>query len=146
MLTVVVALNRFRIFWSVLHVMSLLYVAVEVPYKLIFSLNEPVSTRVSRNIIVYAASAINEMFSLMHIVMMARYFAFIDTSSEFAEVAVSDHDRIWARYKKSGAWRWDVLAAVPLSLIADVLPMEWYEITAFLRLVWRNIKLALIFY
>ncbi|OQS00454.1 Voltage-gated Ion Channel (VIC) Superfamily [Achlya hypogyna] len=132
--------SRFRIAWSMLHLGSLVYMAVEIPYKLIFTISQSI-TFSATGTVVFASSVLNETFHVLHIIFLARYFAFIDTSSIATTAPVTDPDLIFAHYKESNEWRWDLLAIVPVSLAADILPAEWGAYVLWLR-TFRLVRLV----
>ncbi|CAK4187927.1 unnamed protein product [Aphanomyces euteiches] len=115
--------SRFRMNWSVLYLGSLLYIATEVPYKLIFSNDQDVGDFLL-NKLNYAAAITIELFHLIHIRFMSRDFAFEDKSSIITTAPVVDPDLIFARYKESGNFVWDVAAILPVALIGDLLPIH----------------------
>ncbi|EQC41340.1 hypothetical protein SDRG_01314 [Saprolegnia diclina VS20] len=125
--------SKFRSFWSMLHLCSLIYMAVEIPYKLIFRTAENIDTSTSVTL-VFVASVLNEFFYVLTITFEARYFAFLDTSSVVTTAPVTDPDLIFAHYKESNAWRYDLIAILPIAIIGDALPYEWSALVLYLRL------------
>ncbi|RHY29584.1 hypothetical protein DYB32_005028 [Aphanomyces invadans] len=121
--------SKFRTTWSALYLASLVYVAVEVPYKLIFSNSENVSDFLL-NTLNYASAMGMELFHGAHIILMMRYFAFEDKSSIVNTAPVVDSDLIFARYKESKDLWWDLAAVVPIALVGDLIPQDTYVAVA----------------
>ncbi|KDO34925.1 hypothetical protein SPRG_00987 [Saprolegnia parasitica CBS 223.65] len=125
--------SKFRSRWSMLHLCSLIYMAVEIPYKLIFQTKDDVDSSIGITL-VFTASVLNELFYVLAITFHARYFAFLDTSSVVTTAPVTDADLIFAHYKESNAWRYDLVAILPIAIIGDAMPYEWGAFVVYLRL------------
>ncbi|KAF0691878.1 hypothetical protein As57867_016904, partial [Aphanomyces stellatus] len=115
--------SKFRTIWSVLYLLTLIYIATEVPYKLIFSNAEDVNAFLL-NELNYASAMTIELFHLVHIRLTMRHFAFEDKSSIVTTAPVVDPDLILARYKESGNLWWDVAAVLPVALAGDLLSVK----------------------
>ncbi|RHY56904.1 hypothetical protein DYB34_001223 [Aphanomyces astaci] len=124
--------SKFRTIWSALFLASLVYVAVEVPYKLIFYNSQDV-TDFFLNKFNYAMAMGIEIFHVAHIVLMMRHFAFEDKSSIVNTAPVVDSDLIFARYKESRDFWWDLAAVVPIALVGDLIPQATGSFVQVLR-------------
>ncbi|OQR89710.1 Voltage-gated Ion Channel (VIC) Superfamily [Thraustotheca clavata] len=131
--------SQFRIFWTSIHLFSLIYMAVEVPYRLIFTISSDFDAS-PIDYLVYISSVLNEVFHAIHIRFLSHHFAFVDTSSIVTTAPVTDPDLIFDHYKETEEWRWDLFATIPVCLIADALPYEWGYYVTILR-VFRLVRL-----
>lgn len=133
--------STFRKWWEHGRMLSLVFVAYEVPYFIVFDSATFPFGAASKYNIQSITSIVAELFFAADFVLRARYFAYIDA---LAMIPVNDPTYIFQAYKEGGGMWLDLLSNIPLPLITEFSRKNALTYEPFFRLV-RLVRLQYLF-